>query len=167
MQKGGLSKGWDVAEMFRANAQLTGITSSQYDGNPHSFGASHPRFVDYSKKGGSVVTNAAPVSLGRAVSVASLLASAAVSAATISSSSIADAAAKQEQRGRGRGAKPDSTTTLSASSVSVSDNQPSSTSFVWTASQRLPRPFVLAKQEIMASMDGVLLSTAVLAFPTD
>ena len=168
MQKGGLSKGWNVAEMFRANAQLTGITSSQYDGNPHSFGASHPRYVDYSKKGGGVTTNAVPgngnpVSLGRAVSVASLLASAAISAA--SSSAAGDAASKQ-QHGQGRGARLDSST-LSTSSDSVTANQPSSTSFVWTASQRLPRPFVLAKQEIMAAMDGVLLSTAVLAFPTD
>ena len=166
MQKGGLSKGWNVAEMFRANAQLTGITSSQYDGNPHSFGASHPRYVDYSKKGGGVTTTAPPVSLGRAISVASLMASAAVTAAA-SSSSAADAIVKQHQQDRSRGTKLDVTALLSASSDSVSANQPSSTSFVWTASQRLPRPFVLAKQEIMAAMDGVLLSTAVLAFPTD
>ena len=165
MQKGGLSKGWNVAEMFRANAQLTGISSSQYDGNPHSFGASHPRYVDYSKKGSGATTTAPPVPLGRAISVASLMASAAVTAA--SSSSAADVIVKQQQQDRSRGTKLDITALLSASSDSVSVNQPSSTSFVWTASQRLPRPFVLAKQEIMAAMDGVLLSTAVLAFPTD
>lgn len=40
------SKGWSVEEMFKANAKLTG-KEYDYDGNPHSFGASHPKFVNY------------------------------------------------------------------------------------------------------------------------
>lgn len=40
------NKGWSVADMFQANARLTGKDYS-YDGNPHAFGASHPRFVNY------------------------------------------------------------------------------------------------------------------------
>lgn len=41
------SEGWSVADMFRANAQLTGRDYNSYDGNPHAFGATHPRFVRY------------------------------------------------------------------------------------------------------------------------
>lgn len=37
---------WSVEEMFKANAKITG-KEYDYDGNPHSFGASHPKFVNY------------------------------------------------------------------------------------------------------------------------
>jgi mRNA-decapping enzyme subunit 2 len=40
-------KGWSVADMFSANAKLTGRDYT-YDGNPHGFGDAHPRFVKYS-----------------------------------------------------------------------------------------------------------------------
>ena len=43
------SKGWGVSDMFKANAKLTGLRY-EYDGNPHSFGAYHPQYVNYSKK---------------------------------------------------------------------------------------------------------------------
>lgn len=39
-------KGWGVNDMFKANAKLTG-RDYVYDGNPHSFGSTHPRFTDY------------------------------------------------------------------------------------------------------------------------
>jgi hypothetical protein len=39
---------WSVEDMFKANSKLTG-KEYDYDGNPHSFGSSHPKFVDYRK----------------------------------------------------------------------------------------------------------------------
>ena len=38
--------GWGVNDMFAANAKITG-KSYVYDGNPHQFGASHPKYVNY------------------------------------------------------------------------------------------------------------------------
>lgn len=38
--------GWSVEEMFQANSKITG-KEYDYDGNPHSFGSSHPKFVNY------------------------------------------------------------------------------------------------------------------------
>ncbi|KAJ1408556.1 Dcp2, box A domain-containing protein [Ochromonadaceae sp. CCMP2298] len=43
---GGGDKGFSVADMFAANSKLTG-KRYEYDGNPHQFGAYHPRYVDY------------------------------------------------------------------------------------------------------------------------
>ena len=43
-------KGWKVQDMFEANAKLTG-KSYTYDGNPHSFGDRHPRYVNYADAG--------------------------------------------------------------------------------------------------------------------
>jgi mRNA-decapping enzyme subunit 2 len=40
------SQGWSVDDMFKANAKITG-KEYDYDGNPHSFGSSHPKFVNY------------------------------------------------------------------------------------------------------------------------
>jgi hypothetical protein len=40
------TKGWDVNSMFAANAKLTG-KEYNYDGNPHAFGSTHPRFINY------------------------------------------------------------------------------------------------------------------------
>lgn len=37
---------WGVDDMFAANARITG-KNYVYDGNPHQFGASHPRYVNY------------------------------------------------------------------------------------------------------------------------
>jgi mRNA-decapping enzyme subunit 2 len=39
-------EGWSVEEMFKANSKITG-KAYDYDGNPHSFGSSHPKFVNY------------------------------------------------------------------------------------------------------------------------
>jgi hypothetical protein len=41
------AKGWNVSDMFTANAKLTG-RNYDYNGNPHDFGSQHPRYVDYS-----------------------------------------------------------------------------------------------------------------------
>ncbi|RYH00518.1 NUDIX domain-containing protein [archaeon] len=41
------NKGWTVQDMFKANAAITG-KDYNYDGNPHDFGASHPKYVNYS-----------------------------------------------------------------------------------------------------------------------
>lgn len=41
------AKRWSVDEMFAANSQLTGKNYKEYDGNPHTFGSSHPRYIDY------------------------------------------------------------------------------------------------------------------------
>lgn len=38
--------GWGVNAMFAANAKITG-KNYVYDGNPHQFGASHPKYVNY------------------------------------------------------------------------------------------------------------------------
>lgn len=40
------AKRWGVDDMFAANARITG-KNYVYDGNPHQFGASHPRYVNY------------------------------------------------------------------------------------------------------------------------
>eukprot|EP01041_Mallomonas_annulata_P001231 gene1231-2389_t len=37
---------WDVKAMFDANARITGKLY-EYDGNPHNFGNTHPKYVDY------------------------------------------------------------------------------------------------------------------------
>ena len=37
---------WNVNQMFETNAKLTG-RSFIYNGNPHEFGATHPKYVDY------------------------------------------------------------------------------------------------------------------------
>ena len=42
-------EGWGVNAMFAANSKITGKNYS-YDGNPHNFGSSHPRFVNYTNK---------------------------------------------------------------------------------------------------------------------
>lgn len=55
------SKGWGVSDMFKANARLTGLRY-EYDGNPHSFGAYHPQYVDYSKKEKESVEETDPTS---------------------------------------------------------------------------------------------------------
>ena len=153
-----------MADMFRANAQLTGISSSKYDGNPHSFGASHPRFVDYSKRtgagggagagsgdgsGSSSVTVGASVTTailppGRAISFASLLASAAASKAAGSS----DAA-------------PAPATATGGPPSSLGKRAPA---LQWTAPQRLPQPFVLDRREILAAVEAALLATASATF---
>jgi len=39
-------KRWGVEAMFAANSKLTGQAYG-YSGNPHDFGAAHPRYVDY------------------------------------------------------------------------------------------------------------------------
>jgi hypothetical protein len=39
---------WAVQDMFSANQKLTGRTF-EYDGNPHNFGSSHPRYVNYNQ----------------------------------------------------------------------------------------------------------------------
>jgi hypothetical protein len=40
------SKGWSVQDMFNANSKLTGNTYT-YDGNPHNFGSTHPKYRNY------------------------------------------------------------------------------------------------------------------------
>lgn len=40
------TSGWGVNAMFAANAKITG-KNYVYDGNPHQFGASHPKYVNY------------------------------------------------------------------------------------------------------------------------
>jgi mRNA-decapping enzyme subunit 2 len=57
-------KGWGVNDMFAANAKITG-KDYVYDGNPHQFGASHPKYVNYSESsaagsGPSARASAAP-----------------------------------------------------------------------------------------------------------
>jgi 8-oxo-dGTP pyrophosphatase MutT (NUDIX family) len=47
---------WGVEDMFSANSKLTG-RAYVYDGNPHTFGSVHPRFVNYNQSpsaGGAV-----------------------------------------------------------------------------------------------------------------
>mmetsp|Transcript_32187 Transcript_32187/g.63865 ORF Transcript_32187/g.63865 Transcript_32187/m.63865 type:complete len:533 (+) Transcript_32187:46-1644(+) len=45
--------GWGVSAMFAANAKITG-KNYVYDGNPHQFGASHPKYVNYADSQGAV-----------------------------------------------------------------------------------------------------------------
>ena len=40
-------KGWSAEAMFKTNAAMTGRTFDEYDGKSHSFGAYHPRYVDF------------------------------------------------------------------------------------------------------------------------
>lgn len=41
--------GWDSESMFEVNGKLTGRTYS-YDGNPHEFGSTHPRYINYNSQ---------------------------------------------------------------------------------------------------------------------
>jgi mRNA-decapping enzyme subunit 2 len=45
--------GWGVDAMFAANARITG-KSYKYDGNPHQFGAAHPKYVNYANASDAV-----------------------------------------------------------------------------------------------------------------
>lgn len=45
-------KRWGVDAMFAANSKLTGQAYG-YSGNPHDFGAAHPRYVDYNSMSSS------------------------------------------------------------------------------------------------------------------
>ena len=40
-------KGWSAEDMFKTNEAMTGRTFDEYDGKSHSFGAYHPRYVDF------------------------------------------------------------------------------------------------------------------------
>lgn len=51
---GEAAKRWSVVDMFKANHKLTGVDYDQYDGNPHTFGSYHPRYVNYNDRTGSV-----------------------------------------------------------------------------------------------------------------
>jgi mRNA-decapping enzyme subunit 2 len=42
-------KGWSVQDMFTTNSKLTG-NSYTYDGNPHNFGDTHPRYVNFASE---------------------------------------------------------------------------------------------------------------------
>lgn len=46
-------KGWSVTDMFKTNEKLMGRKLDAYDGNVHNFGASHPRYVNYSQRDGN------------------------------------------------------------------------------------------------------------------
>jgi len=46
-------KGWSVTDMFKTNEKLMGRKLDTYDGNVHNFGASHPRYVNYSQRDGN------------------------------------------------------------------------------------------------------------------
>jgi mRNA-decapping enzyme subunit 2 len=52
----GNQKRWSVEDMFRANSLLTGRDYT-YNGNPHEFGASHPRYVRYDPLKGTKNSN--------------------------------------------------------------------------------------------------------------
>lgn len=54
-QEDAAAGGWSVQDMFKANAALTGKVS-KYDGNPHAFGAFHPRFTDYGSRSSAGVS---------------------------------------------------------------------------------------------------------------
>lgn len=45
-EEGGGGRGWSVSDMFEANSKLTGSTYD-YDGNPHNFGSTHPKYRNY------------------------------------------------------------------------------------------------------------------------
>lgn len=49
----GKAASWGVSAMFAANSKLTGRTY-EYDGNPHNFGSTHPRYVDYNSERASI-----------------------------------------------------------------------------------------------------------------
>lgn len=51
--------------MFTANAKLTGKTYS-YDGNPHSFGARHPSYVNYAAMAAAAAEGTSPSQVRRA-----------------------------------------------------------------------------------------------------
>lgn len=50
-----MGQGWSVDEMFAANVAITG-KQFDYDGNPHSFGDSHPRYVEYSNHADKILS---------------------------------------------------------------------------------------------------------------
>lgn len=62
------SKGWSVNSMFAANAKITGKNYS-YDGNPHQFGSSHPRYTNYAASSDAVSSRSV---FGTSVSTGSL-----------------------------------------------------------------------------------------------
>ncbi len=42
--------GWSAKDMFKTNEKLTGKKLDDYDGNAHTFGATHPRYVNYAER---------------------------------------------------------------------------------------------------------------------
>lgn len=46
---GDAAKRWSVGDMFAANHKITGVDYDVYDGNPHTFGSYHPRYVNYNQ----------------------------------------------------------------------------------------------------------------------
>lgn len=57
----GGSAGWSITDMFNANSKITGL-SYEYNGNPHDFGSSHPKYINYN----SVSSTTSPQLRGRA-----------------------------------------------------------------------------------------------------
>lgn len=53
MSGAGNAASWGVNDMFEANARLTGRTFD-YDGNPHNFGDSHPRYTRFEGAAASI-----------------------------------------------------------------------------------------------------------------
>jgi len=55
----GKVKGWSTKDMFLTNEMLTGKKLDVYDGNVHTFGAYHPRYVDFNAKDASAASASA------------------------------------------------------------------------------------------------------------
>eukprot|EP01038_Epipyxis_sp_PR26KG_P004117 gene4117-5868_t len=51
-----LKEGWKVEDMFLMNAKLTG-RDYNYNGNPHEFGSSHPKYVNYNNNYNTIPAN--------------------------------------------------------------------------------------------------------------
>jgi len=141
-------KGWDVTDMFKANALLTGRNYSAYDGNPHDFGSSHPRYKNFNEQldaSSSSASSSSSSSSSGAAALAGLLAGkikiltptafAALSNARSLASIEAEArGAKGEGGGEGGGRRK------------------------WP---RFVQPFVLDKKGIMAALDAALAASPV------
>jgi len=158
------AKGWAVQDMFSANAKLTGRDYAAYNGNPHDFGSSHPRYVNFNEIGaGPQEQTAGPASASAASAVSAM-------------------ALQQKQLSRGGGggsagaktgvsgikvlARPPAVPSASASastSASTPASTPASASVAkWPHFTR--RPFAMDRVAILGALDASLEQTSSLAF---
>ena len=165
------SKGWGVSDMFKANARLTGLRY-EYDGNPHSFGAYHPQYVNYLQKDKDQKENNV-----EAVNLLNIDQKSITSSSIVLSGSkdiLSEIEANSVINGGTEDILPNDTK-LSKKSLRrkkgkdetviprlVSDHDPIINSD-WIGA-RLQRPFLFDKQDIFFAIDNVLRDKATIAF---
>lgn len=146
------SKGWSINDMFAANSKLTGL-SYKYNGNPHEFGSSHPRFVDYRDQSNSTPSRSV---LGIAEGTDGLM-----ELHALSQQSLVGHRMMRLERGKEVDDLPDfalPTSAFSAVRPRSASNQSQQQQYRWTSAKLTP--FVLDVADIMNAVDDCLLMSA-------